>query len=308
MEFRLNKDYSELLPKYIADERMANEIQCNIDFVEKYIDIVDTYFADDKEKQIVYKQLGSIVFSCVESLWKSIVLTVNKNCDKRACEEKCKYLQFDNLDKLSVASPKVVLNHIVNMRLLHVHPFEEEAIEQLQNLRNHIHFTRTLIDGDKSIKFNKQFVEDMLRLYYVTINQAEMNYWYYNEEHPCLRELDGDEYKITEEQQKHSRKEYYTNKIILACIDIFYKKPITEKNDYFLQRLSKTKFIDTKNFVDEMGKWLYYEGAHFRTEEKYQDALKYFKDNLQPYLPQESDLLSQIDERINYYYKLFNCD
>ena len=135
-----------------------------------------------------------------------------------------------------------------------------------------------------------------------------MNYWYYNEEHPCLRELDGDEYKITEEQQKHSRKEYYTNKIILACIDIFYKKPITEKNDYFLRYLSKAKDLDTQSFIDEMGKWLYYEGAHFRTEEQYQDAIKYFKDNIKPYLPQKSNLLSQIDVRINYYYKLFNGD
>lgn len=308
MEFKLNKNYSELLPKYIADKKLASEIQCNIDFTEKYIDKVDNCFSGEKEKQIVYKQLGTIVFSCVEALWKSIVWIVNNNCKKRNCKENCKYHQFDNLDKLSYTSPRKILAHLANMRLLNVHPFEEEAIEHLQNLRNHIHLTRTLIDGDKSVKFNKQFVEDMLRLYYVTINQAEINHWYYDKSQPCLRELDEDGYKATNEQQECARKEYYINKIMLACIDIFYKKPITEKNKYFLRHLSKTENIDSHSFTDEMGKWLYYEGAHFRTEEQYQEALKNFRDNLQPYLPQDRNLMEQIDERINYYHKLFNCD
>ena len=308
MEFKLNRNYSELLPKYIADNKLANEIQYNIDFVETYIDKVDTCFFENKEKQIAYRQLGCIVFSCVEALWKSIVLIVNRNCENRDCTEKCDYRKFDNLDKLSNSSPKAILFHLVNMRLLHVHPFEEVAIDHLQNLRNHIHLTRTLIDGDKSVKFNKQFVEDMLRLYYVTINQAEMNYWYYNEQQPCLRELDGDAYLSTEEQQKVTQKEYITNNIALACIDIFYKVPITEKNEYFLQYLSKEKYFDAKSLSDEVGKWLYYEGAHFRTEEQYQEALKQFNYTLLHYLPQESDLLSQIDKRRNHYDKLFKCN
>lgn len=308
MEFKLNKNYSELLPKYIAVEILAQEIKCNIEFVEKYFDKIDTFFSNEKEKQIAYKQLGSIVFSCVEALWKSLIFIVNKNCKKRNCNEKCEYRKYDNPENLSCTPPKSVLSHLVNMRLLYVHPFEEVAIQKLQNLRNHIHLTRTLIDGDKSINFNKQFVENMLRLYYVTINQAEMNSWYYDETQPCLKELDGDVYNITDEQQKSAREDYHTIKIILACIDIFHKKPITEKNEYFLQCLSKTKNINIKNFIDEMGQWLYVEGAHSRTEEEYQNALKYFRDNLKPYLPQNSDILSQIDERMHYYYKLYNCD
>ena len=46
-------------------------------------------------------------------------------------------------------------------------------------------------------------------------------------------------------------------------------------------------------------KRLYYKGAHFRAEEQYQEALKYFRDDLEPYLPQGSDILVQIDERRN---------
>lgn len=187
-----------------------------------------------------------------------------------------------------------------------MHPFEEDAIENLQNLRNHIHLTRMLTDGDVSTKFNRQFVEDMLRLYYVTINQAEMNHWYYDEQNPCLRELDDDAYSTTEKQQICSRKEHNTDKIILACIDMFYGKTITEKNKFFLNKLSNTKNLNTKCFTDEMGKWLYFEGAHFRTEKAYQDALNNLNKKLQPYLPRESDLLQQIADRIKYYHKLFN--
>lgn len=308
MEFKLEKNYFDSLSKYISDEKFAKEIQSNIDFVEKYIDKIDTNISDEKEKQITYRQLGSIVFSCVEALWKSLVLIVNTNCEKRACKEKCQYHKFDDVNTLSKTPLKAVLSHLVNMRLLHLLPFEEEAIETLQDLRNHIHLTKTLIDGDKSIKFNKQFVEEMLRIYYVTINQAEMHHWYYKEEQPCLRELDGDGYVLTKEQQEYDRKEYYTNKIILACIDLFYKKPITEKNEQILFHLSKPKDLDIEGLADEMGKWLYYAGAHFRTEEKYQEALKYFRDNLQHYLSPKNDLLFQIDERRNYYYKILNSD
>ncbi len=308
MKYKLEKNYFELLTKYIADEKLANEIQCNINFVEKYIDKVDACFSDNKEKQLVYKQLGSIAFSCVEALWKSIVLIVNKNCKMRDCKEDCKYHRFETLGKLSNASPKSVLSHLVNMRLLYVHPFEEDAIENLKNLRNHIHLTRTLIDGNKSFKFNLQFVEDMLRLYYVTINQAEMNHWYYDEPKPCLRELDGNGYDVTENQQKIALTEYYTNKIIFACIDVFCNKPVTEKNEHYLRHLSITKCFDTERLTDELGKWLYYESAHFRAEKEYQEALKHFGTKLRPYLPQGSDLLSQIDNRKNYYYSLFNCD
>ncbi|MBD5131310.1 MAG: hypothetical protein HDT28_01755 [Clostridiales bacterium] len=306
MNYKLNNiNYSQVIPKYISNIELANDIQHNINFIEKYVDIVETYFVEDSDKQLAYKQLGIMAFSCVEAFWKNLILAINNNCASRKCHKKCNYRAFNSFDELNRASPRQVLSHLTNVRILYVHPFEEIAIEELQNLRNHIHLTRVLSDGNKATKFNKQFVEDMLRLYYVTINQAEMNAWYYSEANPCLRDMDGDSYEINRKQQQQERERYYTDKTILALIDIFYEKQINEKNAYFLSLLSNSKVLNVEYLIDDIGKWLYYEGAHFRTEESYQEAIKKFYLAISKYAP-NYNWAAKIESQRKYYQKFFN--
>lgn len=269
--------------------------------------LVETYFIEDSYKQLAYKQLGIMAFSCVEALWKNLILAINNNCAGRKCCEKCNYRVFNSFDELNRATPRQVLSHLTNVRILYVHPFEEIAIEQLQNLRNHIHLTRVLSDGNQATKFNKQFVEDMLRLYYVTINQAEMNSWYYNEASPCLRDMDGDSYEINRKLQQQERERYYTDKTILALIDMFYEKPINEKNSHFLGFLSNFRALNVEYLIDNIGKWLYYEGAHFRTEESYQEAIKKFYLEISKYAS-NCNLGEKIETKRKYYQRLFNCN
>lgn len=119
----------------------------NIQFVEKHYGDVDSRYKEVEDQQIVYKQLGVIVFSCVEALWKGIVMAVNENCAKRNCSYKqCKYKKFETTEKINCATVDKILTHLINMRLLCVHPFEGEEIEELQHLRNHVHLTRTITD------------------------------------------------------------------------------------------------------------------------------------------------------------------
>lgn len=199
MEFKLNLDYQESALLYIQNEKLAEEIQNNIQFVEKYYGDVDSRYKEVEEQQIVYKQLGIIAFSCVEALWKGIiVMAVNKNCVKRNFSYKtCKYKQYETTAKINHASVDEVLDHLVNMRLLYVHPFERNTIEELQHLRNHVHLTRTITDEVDPKIFDKTFVENMLRLYYVTLNQLNSCNWYFSETNPCLKEMDEDEYEST---------------------------------------------------------------------------------------------------------------
>ena len=88
MEFKLNLDYQESALQYIQNQKLAEEIQNNIQFVDKYYGDVDSRYKEVEDQQIVYKQLGIIAFSCVEALWKGIVMAVNKNCAKRNCSHK----------------------------------------------------------------------------------------------------------------------------------------------------------------------------------------------------------------------------
>ena len=92
MSYKLNNiNYSQVLPKYITNIELSNEMLQNINFIEKYVDIVETYFVEDSDKQLAYKQLGIMAFSCVEALWKNLILAINNNCASRKCCEKCNY-------------------------------------------------------------------------------------------------------------------------------------------------------------------------------------------------------------------------
>ena len=302
MEFKLNLDYQESALQYIQNQKLAEEIQNNIRFVEKYYGDVDSRYKEVEDQQIVYKQLGIIVFSCVEALWKGIVMTVNENCAKRKCScKQCKYKKFETTEKINCAPVDKVLDHLVNMRLLYVHPFEKEGIEELQQLRNHIHLTRTVTDEVDRKIFDKDFVENMLRLYYVTLNQLDLCNWYFSETAPCLKEMDEDGYESTDQYQVWDRREYFTQKVFNACHALFYHEPLNTKDKKRLTRLKTMKDIDQKNLADSLGRFLYYEGIHFRTEEAYVAAIETFLGNLKKFLSTESKLIEEIKERMKYY-------
>ena len=302
MEFKLNLDYQKLALRYIQKEKLAEEIQNNIQFVEKYYGNVDSRYKEVEDQQIVYKQLGIIVFSCVEALWKGIVMAVNKNCAKRNCSYKtCKYKQYETTEKINHAPVDKVLDHLVNMRLLYVHPFEREAIEELQYLRNHVHLTRIITDEVDPKVFDKTFVENMLRLYYVTLNQLDSCHWYFTEIAPCLKEMDEDGYESTDQYQVWDRKEYFTQKAFNACYALYNHSPLNRRDIKRLARLKTMKDIDQKDLADSLGKFLYYEGIHYRTDDAYAAAIETFLGNLKKFLSTESKMIEEIKERMKYY-------
>ena len=302
MEFKLNLDYQNSSLLYIQNKKLAEEIQNNIQFVEKHYCDVNSHFKEVEDQQIIYKQLGIIAFSCVEALWKGIVMTVNENCAKRKCScKQCKYKKFETTEKINCAPVDKVLDHLVNMRLLYVHPFEKEEIEELQQLRNHIHLTRTVTDEVDRKIFDKDFVENMLRLYYVTLNQLDLCNWYFSETAPCLKEMDEDGYESTDQYRVWDRKEYFTQRVLNACYALYNHSPLNRRDIKRLTRLKTMKDIDQKNLADSLGKFLYYEGTHFRTEEAYVAAIETFLGNLKKFLSTESKMIEEIKERMKYY-------
>ena len=307
MEFKLNHDYQKLALQYIQNEKLMEEIQNNIQFFEKYYYNVDSRYKEVEEQQIVYKQLGIIAFSCVEALWKGIVMAVNENCEKRNCSYKmCKYKKFETTEKINQAPISKVLIHLVNMRLLYVHPFESEAIDELQQLRNHIHLTRAATEEFDSKIFDKTFVENMLRLYYVSLNQLDSCNWYFRETAPCIKEMDEEKYEYTKQYQGCIKKEFFTDQVFNTCHALFYHKPLNAKDKKRLTRLKTMKDIDEKDLVNSLGKFLYYEGIHYRTEEAYATAIKTFFDELKKHISFESKLIEGIKASMQYYQKLFN--
>ena len=109
------------------------------------------------------------------------------------------------------------------------------AIEELQQLRNHVHLTSSIIDGYQLEKFNKKYVENMLRLYYVTLNQMELNDWHLNNRDSCLKILDEDGYNRTKKTEELERKRYISDAISYMTSDLFHDKQISEEHKKFLK-------------------------------------------------------------------------
>ena len=95
-------EYNVIASKFIRDEHLSLEIQQNVSFVENYIDKVDDSFEVKEERQIVYRELGAIVFSCIEALAKSVLFEINERCKKNKLKnsectfDKCVYRQCLN--------------------------------------------------------------------------------------------------------------------------------------------------------------------------------------------------------------------
>ena len=68
-----------------------------------------------------------------------------------------------------------------------------------------------------------------------------------------------------------------------------------------LARLKTMKDIAPKDLADSLGRFLYYEGIHFRTEAAYVAAIETFLGNLKKFLSTESKLIEEIKEQMNYY-------
>lgn len=298
MKFKLDNDYETVLHKVVREKKLADEITKNLDFVERYLDKVDESFENETDKSIAYKQLGVIAFSCVEALWKGIIMTINGNCASRDCKKECKYRQYAT-EELNRLSPGGALKHLNNMRILCVFPFEQEGIEDLQHLRNHIHLTRAAINSDKVNKFDIKFVEDMLRLYYVTLNQiVSMLDFYFDKESPCLYELDEHGYEETKNWTIKEIQNYNTYKIVNYCMNFIHNKFLANEDAIRLKKLKNEKNINVDEFVRYLGRLLYYEGAHYKTEAEFNNALEKLFNILRPYLANNSIIIERIKEQI----------
>lgn len=306
MDYKLDLDYLTVASKYISDANLSKQIKTNIDFVEKYVDRVDNMFDTEEEKHIAYQQLGSIAFSCVEALWKNLVWEVNNKCLKANCHEKCPYRKFETAKKLNNAKIKDIINHLHDMRLINIFSFEMTAIEELQSLRNYIHVTRCISEGDCSEKFNYQYVDNMLRLYYVALNQLELNNWFFEHENNCIKYLDQNGYEDTRKNRIADNKRYIATKVMYMVDELFYNKALSETDKNILRKLCSANNYDKNSLSEFLGRWLYYEQAHFHLENEYKKSVNSFYDKLKKYLQQAQSLVVGVEEVRRKYCTLYS--
>ncbi len=291
MNYKTHEDYYSLLLKHIENRKLVDEIQNNINFVEKYLDSIDPKFEIEFEKNLAYKLLGVLAFSSVEALWKGLALSIYKICEKHQCAcSNCPYKKYKTISQLNNASISSILEHLEATRLIAISPPDYLTIKDLKNKRNFIHLLQLTNTDSESFIFNKDYVEDVLRLYYVTLNQADLCEWYLGEKTACLKELDENGYEYSLAQNKREKGDYLAQKIIYACVG-WSKDP---KKDL---QLLQDKLVNFQMVIDFLGQWIYFKGATFQKEEKYSQYLKELYNLINSYAPYEPNLTAKIEER-----------
>lgn len=273
-----NVDYNQLAAKFISDAKLSLMIQQNISFVEKYIDIVEDTFESDVERQVVYRELGSIVYSCIEALLKSVLVEINRRCKNSHCQEKkCKYRNFSNNDKINYAHVINALEFLLSTRLIALTPTQIDELKRLNDLRNYVHISKIIGDGSGDVSFEKEYVEKMLFYYYEFLDQLDVCDFYFEDDQACLKILDNDGMDFTELQIRNGNKTYYLLRMFSIVPKLLSNEALSDDDSWTLKMLNDAKNVDEDGLSEYIKKELFYARRYFDSEKDYRTAKEAFR-------------------------------
>lgn len=262
-----NVDYNLIASRFISDHKLSLTIQQNISFVEKYIDIVENVFKEDIEKHVVYRELGSIVYSAIEAVLKSVLLEIKKRCDKKNCDiAKCKYRKYNTIFKINAERPINALMHLLNVRLLGLSQEQINEIKSLNDLRNYVHISKSIDGSDKSTLFDKEYVIKMLSCYYEILDQLDLGDFYFKDDKACLRMLDDNGFDYTEQQMQNERKSFYLSKTFHIVHKLFSDEQLSENDKWVLKMLNDDRNIDIETTATYIAKEITFSNRRFKTK------------------------------------------
>ena len=138
--------YESFSSSLIKDFQFSKLLKDNIKFVYLYLDKADS-IEDNDEKEILYRELGSVVFSCLEALCKTVIDMIRKQCENHKCNNIgcCPYIAGLNSPHLiENAKTLDVISHLVQTRLFYLSPEQEHEIHLLRDQRNFIHLSKDI--------------------------------------------------------------------------------------------------------------------------------------------------------------------
>lgn len=233
-------EYNVIASRFIQDENLSLEIQQNISFVENYIDKVEEAFDEKVEREIVYRELGVIVFSCIEALLKTVLFEIDRRCKKRKCKEKaCKYWCYQSLNDINNEGVIDALTFLINTRLFMLFPNEIDELTRLNTKRNYVHISKKIGKKKLDIKFDKEYPFILLKYYYVLLDQLDLCDFYFGKDDTCLKELDSDGFDDTSKMHKNDISHYYLKNFLIAIRKVSFKECLSKDDELDLMRYQK---------------------------------------------------------------------
>lgn len=286
MNSKINSvDYSKIAAKFISDENLSLIIQQNISFVEKYIDDVESSFDNNIEKQIVFRELGSIVYSGIEALFKSVLFEIIIRCKKRRCKKKnCKYRTYYTLESINRASSLEALKLLLNVRLLGLTPNQIDEISKLNDLRNYVHLSKNIGKNNNDIFFDKKYVEKLLFYYYEVLDQLDLADYYFGSKDSCLKNIDDNGFKFTEKQIESDNKSFYLLQAFHSIDKVFNNKELSNNDKWVLNEINYESNINYDELINYIDKEIAYSRRHFDNEKEFENAKNSFETNLNTFI------------------------
>ena len=156
--------YDRLMSELMPNEKKATLLKSNIYFVGKYLSKVEEKIADENERKIIYRELGSIAFSCIELLLKTVLLDLNKKCISRKCKNKCAFRC--DIKKIEQMSLMTVFNRLYDSQILWL---REDGIDEmlwLREQRNGVHLSKDLGLDIENRVYDKQYVQRTINCFF----------------------------------------------------------------------------------------------------------------------------------------------
>ena len=246
-------EYDTLITHFLSNEELINKIYENIAFVKKHLDKVDSTFKSDEEKQIAYRELGSIVCSCLEAVLKGAIARIDERCAQVECkEEECPYRsRLELLDELSLTR---AINHLKDVRLIGLNDYDADALMKLIDLRNYTHISKHILNVNKDDMFNKEYVYEMFDCYYEFVDQLDMlvDYYFGSNRYFCLKEADGNDFEITRKMRSKEQKSFYKMKLHYLLEKALLDEKLSTDDLWYITRLDYSKFVNLDEVVEDI--------------------------------------------------------
>lgn len=260
----------QYISKYISNESFSNLVKEHLAFVNKYLAIIGSNSYSFDEKQILYKSLAVIAFSCVEGILNLVLFEIDRRCENKKCvNAECPYRKFIIENKSDPKSALQVLNYLNAVRLLGYIPEMIDKFDSVKEHRNFIHISKEY--GDGHFNFDEQVVKEIISIYDNINDQLDLDSLYFNSSSSCLRESDDNGFETTLSMNRANMRVMYSYKLMMLFDKLFDNEKMNVDDIRIVKKLKFPFLYDSREVSDYYAKRLIRKGASKEDFEKISD-------------------------------------
>lgn len=234
--------YDTLMSTLTGDDDIASTLKSNIYFVEKYLPKVENCFEDEKEREIAYRELGSIAFSCIELLLKAVLLNVNRDCLRYDCGHTCHFIC--EIEAIEDKQFMDVVDILCNSQLLFLKENEMNELLWLREQRNGLHLSKNLGSNIFDEPHDKQYVERMIKCFLLMIDSLDNGMSYFYSLFYCDEQADGKEAEKMGTFRKNRQTLLCKYRLLHILKKLFSGQELTYQEKWTIKSLDYPRYIN----------------------------------------------------------------